>query len=423
MSVSVLEEALQSLASLAPQTSAASLTPASDPAVRRGAPLTIVLDETVGAPETAQSLALVEQGLAGLSLAPGVAHHVMALLECAAAHHEAADPAGIGPQAYRPVVVPAGPELASDESLLAAVEAARVVSAFADSVATMAVRSLAERVGRELLGTRGVADPQELSATARERWRAQTKSVLAHELRVMNGWGVQACHDRVGFATAPVSVSRVCQEAMDRGVADWDHVGQWWTACRRLPVDDAAQVAGAVFGERMDQARTQGAGAGRWPNWKEHQLALAREVARAHGAPDTEQQARQTRAEAMKARSVWVDLYDDGTGVLSVHGPVTGIVAAFSRLDKAARLARKAGDPRTLDQLRTDIALGLMVNGVSALPPGIKHLPASSDPPAGLGSASSDPHAGPRFRVVRSTCRLRFRVPGFARPHLLGAAR
>lgn len=84
---------------------------------------------------------------------------------------------------------------------------------FADAVAVSAGRTLTHRAGAELLGRRGVADPGELSASGRARWRAKSKSVTAQELAVATGWSVAQCHARVGFAAAPAVATATVGQA------------------------------------------------------------------------------------------------------------------------------------------------------------------------------------------------------------------
>ncbi|RNL79460.1 HNH endonuclease signature motif containing protein [Nocardioides marmorisolisilvae] len=62
-------------------------------------------------------------------------------------------------------------------------------------------------------------------------------------------------------------------------------------------------------------------------------------------------------------RSVEVNDGDDGISWLTLAGTTDQVQLAAHRLDLSARAARAAGDPRTLTQLRTDLALDLLING------------------------------------------------------------
>jgi hypothetical protein len=56
-----------------------------------------------------------------------------------------------------------------------------------------------------------------------------------------------------------------------------------------------------------------------------------------------------------------------GTGSLLVTGEAGRICAAIGRVDHLARQLRAAGDPRTLRQLRSDVALDLLLYGWATL--------------------------------------------------------
>nr|WP_192742387.1 HNH endonuclease signature motif containing protein [Amycolatopsis roodepoortensis] len=54
------------------------------------------------------------------------------------------------------------------------------------------------------------------------------------------------------------------------------------------------------------------------------------------------------------------------TGVASIEvedGPVEKVAAAYTRIDREARALKTGGEPRTLDQLRADVALDLLLGG------------------------------------------------------------
>jgi hypothetical protein len=64
------------------------------------------------------------------------------------------------------------------------------------------------------------------------------------------------------------------------------------------------------------------------------------------------------RAEAKRAsRHVRHDTLDDGAGLLTVPGDVERTQVAYDRVTAIARRFKTAGDDRTMDQLRADVAL------------------------------------------------------------------
>ncbi|MCK0114333.1 hypothetical protein MWU75_19530, partial [Ornithinimicrobium sp. F0845] len=82
-------------------------------------------------------------------------------------------------------------------------------------------------VGRVLLVDKGVADPQELSATAREEWRAKAKSRTRAELMAATGRATGEITDLVSLATAPAAVTGPVERAMAAGEAGWTLVRRY----------------------------------------------------------------------------------------------------------------------------------------------------------------------------------------------------
>ncbi|MBD7996281.1 DUF222 domain-containing protein [Arthrobacter sp. Sa2CUA1] len=93
---------------------------------------------------------------------------------------------------------------------------------------------------------------------------------------------------------------------------------------------------------------------------------------------------------ALDRRRVSFDPVADGMGELCARIAVEKGQAIFNALTFAAEGERKAGDPRTMDQLRADIFTSLMLHS-NGMPPSKTHFDASSKPP----SASSPRPAGP----------------------------
>jgi hypothetical protein len=279
--------------------------------------------------------------------------------------------------------------------LLDAASAVRRVQGFAESVAVAASRSLAQRAGLMLLKERRVSLPDELSATARARWRAKTKSVVAHELSVLTGHSLWRCRSLVAFAEAPRVAAAPVEEALRVGATDWRAVELWWSRCRAMPVDDAAEVAEAVFGPLLSEPVPDEPAAGRTTgtslrteSWGEFKRRLEREVVRVQGADP--EAARARRRAAVEARNVGVEICDDGLGSISITGPTAAVVGAADRLETIARKARAAGDERPLNQIRADSALALLVHGVLPLPRATATMPDQDDLDPPLAAAPDD---------------------------------
>ncbi len=305
----------------------------------------------------------VEAGLARLPLPPGVGDALRAVIRCGVAHADSAV---------------AEPHEAGDEALLGAAAGVRVVQGFAEAVLVQAAGSLAHRAGEELLARKKVIDPGELSVTARQRWRAKTKSVVAEELCVLTGLGVFGGHARVGLALAPPVVVGKARAALSRGLVDWRGVQDFWQRCGRMDVLDAATVAENVFGPLLaaadeaaadEAAQEDGGDDEREPvraeSCSEFRRRLSREVTRVEGADGAA--ARERRRAAARTRDVSADLGQDGLSSFTVTAGTASVVAAFERVETIARRARKAGDPRNLGCLRSDTAMALLVHGTLPL--------------------------------------------------------
>ena len=78
----------------------------------------------------------------------------------------------------------------------------------------------------------------------------------------------------------------------------------------------------------------------------------------AHAGP-----CRRARAEALRRRCAYGWLEPDGTGRLTVTGEAGRVTAALDRVDGLARGLRSGGDARTLEQLRSDLTLDLLLFG------------------------------------------------------------
>lgn len=94
-------------------------------------------------------------------------------------------------------------------------------------------------------------------------------------------------------------------------------------------------------------------------------------------------------ARAAATRHAWVASDVDGKGSFGVRGEDARCLGAFARVDAIARAVRAGGDARTLEQLRADVALDLLIFGRPAAddPTSVDH---PGDPEAGWPQASVD---------------------------------
>lgn len=175
--------------------------------------------------------------------------------------------------------------------------------------------------------------------------------------------------------------------AMDRGEIGWGRARAFWRRCARLPVAQAEAVAQGLFGDDPATAvpeRVDGEGELVVRPWREgdYVSALEREAVRAEGRDVIAERERRRRAYAQRRAELVVA--DDGSAALTLVGSLVSLCAAHTRIDRAARLLRTQGDPRTLPQLHSDVAAALLIHG--ALP--------QADTTTGAGGAAAPGHDG-----------------------------
>ena len=150
----------------------------------------------------------------------------------------------------------------------------------------------------------------------------------------------QSVRNRVALAQTLLTRLPQTMAALRQGVIDEHKAGRVAAVTEVLSDELAAEVEQAVIpcaGE-CDPA------------------LLARRLRRTVHRVDPEGAA--ARAEAKRAmRQVRHDTDDDATGLLTIQGDVEHTQLAYDRITAIARQLKTAGDSRTLDQLRADVAL------------------------------------------------------------------
>lgn len=271
-----------------------------------------------------------------------------------------------------------GDDLSSTARLLGGVASARGA---AEAEMIRAAALTVARTQEVLLARKDVSDPEELSATARRDWEAMVRRSVVVELEIGLGHGVGEARALFGIATAPQEVRDLVLGALERGEATWVMVKGFWTRTSTLTEEQRLLVAQGLFGDDPELAvedRLTPSGelaGGPWPAalfWAN----LDREVLANESADAAAERARRRAQHA--ARRIAVRVHDDGTATITVTGPAVMICAAHQRIDRAARLLRRDGDVRTLDQLRHDLVIALLVHG---------SLPLPEDPDADLSPA------------------------------------
>ncbi|WP_134774464.1 hypothetical protein [Ornithinimicrobium flavum] len=285
---------------------------------------------------------------------------------------------------------------------LAAMEALAQASMRLDAALVLTAAQQSTAIGAALLAQRDVADPGELSVTARERWRARAKARTRGEIAPAIGWTPGETVHLVALACAPAAFRAPVVDQMTRGVLPWRLARSLWRACQGLPVAEAVHVATVMCGDDPDtcvpeRLTPEGTVAtGPWEH-RAFYAALEREVAKLTHADDTDPQdqaaARAVRDAAWAGRGVIARVDQDGTGTLTVITSALWVAGIKDRLSGAARTARAAGDGRTLAQLESDIARTLLAHATVGFAD--QPLPTPTTPPDQDDSAPAGGDAPP----------------------------
>lgn len=136
---------------------------------------------------------------------------------------------------------------------------------------------------------------------------------------------------RALLAEGTVSLRRACQVVEETRHLEHEAV-QGLVESVFMPTRDGAGLSADLFRQRLRRA-----------------------VLRADADAAT---AAARRRAARKRNGAHAQVFDDGTGQLTIRNDADKIAAAIDRADAAARAARAAGDPRSLDRLRADFLTG-----------------------------------------------------------------
>jgi hypothetical protein len=173
---------------------------------------------------------------------------------------------------------------------------------------------------------------------------------LSLRLELATGTPARTAFLREQIRAGATTLHRACELVRETRELDdelADHVARVTLA----PTRDGSGLSGALFRQRLRRALL---------------------------AADADQAAR--RRAARQRVGAHAEVFDDGTGRLTITNDADKVVAAIERADAAARTARAAGDPRSLDQLRADFLTGVAITG---WPDGDAGLASQSPSPAG----------------------------------------
>ncbi|WP_374970910.1 HNH endonuclease [Terrabacter sp. BE26] len=199
--------------------------------------------------------------------------------------------------------------------------------------------------------------------------RVSSARVVGEEIALATGVGVGEVARRLSLATAARRHGAILA-ALRAGTTSLHRALQVSSETAALSDADVALVAEAVLAPSRD---------GQPLPQRTFITRLRRAIASVDGRGADE---RHTRARSR--RGVFGRLTGDGMGCLTLVTDADAVAAVMDRLDDQARAARGAGDVRTLDQLRCDLATEALL---------LSHLAAQQ--PAGASAERGHSDSGP----------------------------
>ncbi|WP_235508804.1 DUF222 domain-containing protein, partial [Terrabacter sp. Root85] len=177
--------------------------------------------------------------------------------------------------------------------------------------------------------------------------RVSPERVVSEEIALATGVGAGEVARRLALATAPRR-HRVVLGALRAGRLSLHRALQVVSDTAQLPDADVTSVAQAVLAPSRDGQPVP-------------QRTFTARLRRAVASVDA-RGAQERHAHARARRGVFGRLTDDGMGWLTVTTDAASVAAVMDRLDTTARGLRGAGDARSLDQLRADLATDALLH-------------------------------------------------------------
>ncbi|NNG39048.1 DUF222 domain-containing protein [Flexivirga sp. ID2601S] len=293
---------------------------------------------------------------------------------------EHADPTGVARFA------PAGRVRRDREQLGDVIQAAESIKACADAVSLSAIAALTDDV---VAGARIAPDDPRHAAKLAAHRHAATQAVI-HEVQLLTGCTLHAARDRVRIATCMPDRAGTARAQLAHGTTTFERVRTVHAETAHLdPV-----MAGAITSRVLAPPARHTDPDARVPLSRNgFRARLRRQLALVESADATRDR---KHTEALDRRDVTTSPGRDGTAALQIDGDSVLVFTAHQRLTALAKAARAAGDPRTLAQLRADLATDLLTRGIvpgdadlGSAPPGRLHVVVSLDTIV-PGSTSTD---------------------------------
>ncbi|NUS42058.1 MAG: HNH endonuclease [Terrabacter sp.] len=176
----------------------------------------------------------------------------------------------------------------------------------------------------------------------------QADTVVAQEISCATGVGAAEVSRRLELATAPRR-HRVLRDALRSGTVSLYRALRVVSETRLLPDEALPDLETTVLAPAPDGSVSS-------------QRLFSSRLRRCVRSGD-DRSGDERRGSAEASRTAHGRLTEDGIGTFTVTAPAETVVAVLDRADAMARAARAAGDPRTLDQLRSDAICSLALFG------------------------------------------------------------
>ena len=237
------------------------------------------------------------------------------------------------------------------EEELQVLEAVEQVKAWADVQGLAALRRLREAVGERV---RYLDEDMEAACgrgMTAQVLRAESDIATVDEVVLALGLPAGTVSRRLDLAVDPDGRGRLLHRALAEGRVSLDRAVRVHQDTRGLGVEEVHAICERLLAPNRDGSiRTD----------RSFRRELRRQVTLHTPDPAA------ARDDAVAERTAYASLDPVGTGSLTVTGEAGRVVAAIERVDDVARRLRSDGDQRTLTQLRSDVALDLLLFGWAA---------------------------------------------------------
>lgn len=276
-----------------------------------------------------------------------------------------------GAYALLPVPHPLAMDTYTDDEILTAMHTYEAATAALAGLSATAAGILAQRRRAAALAEAG----PDASRTVQERFLTEAQAAVVDEIRLATGLNLPDATARVDLGRSPHARAGQIRTALTGGQCSWAMARAWTQATADVPADVADDIARYCLRPRRDGTALT------YALFRDR--LSARLLAHRGGAAQ--------RDYDLDRRDAYATLTPHGTGEITVSGAAERIQAAIDRIDTLARTIRRGGDGRTLAQLRSDIALDLIIFGdIPAL-----GTPLPTSTVVGTPRTTSNPEATP----------------------------